>query len=227
MNELSKDELRLLIDKGKAPCLSIYMPTHKAGAEVQQNSIRLKNLLKEAEDRLVAGGRRAADVEKLLEPVQTLVKNNPFWRQQSTGLALFLCPGFFRYYRLPVGFLPSVVLAERFNIKPLLPLFNTEGRFYVLALSQKDVRLLECTRYSVKETRPEGVPRNIDEVLKYDVFEKQLRTRPAMIGRDGTERLQFLDRLRQGKYSSLPAAGRQGAQAVPQGGAGPPGFCRC
>jgi hypothetical protein len=124
-------------------------------------------------------------VEKLLEPVQALTKNNPFWRQQSTGLALFLCPDFFRYYRLPVGFLPSVVLTERFNIKPLLPLFNTEGRFYVLALSQKDVRLLECSRYSVKETRPEGVPRNIDEVLKYDVYEKQLRIRPGMSGATG------------------------------------------
>ena len=185
MNELSKDELRLLIEKGKAPCLSIYMPTHKAGAEVQQNAIRLKNLLKEAEDRLVTGGRRAAEVEKLLEPVQALVKNNPFWRQQSSGLAIFLCPDFFRYYRLPGDFLSSVVLAERFHVKPLLPLFNTEGRFYVLALSQKDIRLLECSRYSVKETRPEGVPRNLDEVLKYDVFEKQLRIRPGMSGATG------------------------------------------
>jgi len=185
MNELSKDELRLLIEKGKAPCLSIYMPTHKAGAEVQQNAIRLKNLLKEAEEGLVAGGRRAAEVEKLLEPVQALVKNNPFWRQQSSSLAIFLCADFFRYYCLPGDFLPSVVLAERFHVKPLLPLFNTEGRFYVLALSQKDIRLLECSRYSVKETRPEGVPRSIDEVLKYDVFEKQLRTRPAMTGATG------------------------------------------
>ena len=185
MNELSKDELRLLIEKGKAPCLSIYMPTHKAGAEVQQNAIRLKNLLKDAEERLVTGGRRAAEVEKLLEPVQALVKNNLFWRQQSSGLAIFLCPDFFRTYRLPGDFLPSVVLAERFHVKPLLPLFNTEGRFYVLALSQKDIRLLECSRYSVKETRPEGVPRNIDEVLKYDVFEKQLRNRPGMSGATG------------------------------------------
>ena len=185
MNGLSKDELRLLMEKGKAPCLSIYMPTYKAGAEVQQNAIRLKNLLKEAEDRLVVGGRRAADVEKLLEPVQALVKNNPFWRQQSAGLAFFLCPDFFRYYRLPESVLPSVVLAERFHIKPLLPLFNTEGRFYVLVLSQKDVRLLECSRYSVRETRPEGVPRNIDEVLKYDVYEKQLRIRPGVSGATG------------------------------------------
>jgi hypothetical protein len=185
MNELSKDELRLLIERGKAPCLSIYMPTYRAGAEVQQNPIRLKNLLKEAEDRLVTGGRRPAEVEKLLEPFQALVKNNPFWRQQSSGLALFLCPDFFRHYRLPVDFQPSVVLAERFHIKPLLPLFNTEGRFYMLVLSQKDVRLLECSRYSVKETRPEGVPRNIDEVLKYDVYEKQLRIRPGMSGGTG------------------------------------------
>jgi hypothetical protein len=92
MNELSKDELKLLIEKRKAPCLSIFMPTHKAGAEVQQNAIRLKNLLKEAEDRLVTGGRRPAEVEKLLEPAQALVKNNPFWRQQSSGLAISSAP---------------------------------------------------------------------------------------------------------------------------------------
>ena len=191
MNELSRDELRLLIEKGKAPCLSITMPTHKAGAEVQQNAIRLKNLLKEAEDRLVTGGRRAAEVEKLLEPVQALVKNNPFWRQQSSGLAIFLCPDFFRTYRLPGDFQPSVVLAERFNVKPLLPLFNTEGRFYVLVLSQKDVRLLECSRFSVRETRPEGIPSGIDEVLKYDVFEKQISTHSATANTPGSRGAMF------------------------------------
>ncbi|MBK7550703.1 MAG: hypothetical protein IPI61_03045 [Syntrophaceae bacterium] len=185
MNELSKDELKLLIEKGRTPSLSIYMPTHRAGAEVQQNAIRLKNLLKEAEERLVRGGRRAVEAEKFLEPVQALVKNNPFWRQQSNGLALFLCPDFFRTYRLPVEFLPSVVLAERFNVKPLLPLFNTEGRFYVLALSQKDVRLLVCSRYGVKETRPEGLPRDIDEALKVDPAGKRLRSRSSSSGGTG------------------------------------------
>jgi len=185
MNELSRDELRLLIEKGKAPSLSIYMPTRRAGAEVQQNAIRLKNLLKEAEERLVRGGRRAVEAEKFLEPVQALVKNSPFWRQQSNGLALFLCPDFFRTYRLPVEFLPSVVLAERFNVKPLLPLFNTEGRFYVLALSQKDVRLLVCSRYGVKETRPEGLPRDIDEALKVDPAGKRLRSRSSSSGGTG------------------------------------------
>lgn len=191
MNELSKDELRLLIEKGKAPSLSIYLPTHRAGVEVQQNAIRLKNLLKEAEERLVSGGRRAAEAEKFLEPVQALVKNTPFWRQQSSGLALFLCPDFFRTYRLPVEFQPSVVLAGRFNVKPLLPLFNTEGRFYVLALSQKDVRLLECSRYSARQTRPEGIPSGIDEALKYDVFEKQISTHSAPANTTGSRGAMF------------------------------------
>jgi hypothetical protein len=37
----------------------------------------------------------------------------------------------------------------------------------------------------VKESRPDGVPRNIDEVLKYDVYEKQLRIRPGTSGATG------------------------------------------
>jgi hypothetical protein len=32
------------------------MPTHRAGAETQQDRIRLKNLLREAEERLIEGG---------------------------------------------------------------------------------------------------------------------------------------------------------------------------
>jgi hypothetical protein len=42
-----------------------------------------------------------------------------------------------------------VVVTDRFHIKPLLPLLSGDGRFYVLALSQSEVRLLQGTRYSV------------------------------------------------------------------------------
>jgi len=55
----------------------------------------------------------------------------------------------------------------------------------VLALSQKDVRLLVCSRYGVKETRPEGMPRNIDEVLKVDAVGKRLRSRSSSSGGTG------------------------------------------
>jgi hypothetical protein len=84
-----------------------------------------------------------------------------------------LSPEIFRYYPLPYSFDELVVAAERFHIKPLLPLFSEDGVFYVLAVSQNQVRLLQCTRYHVREVTPEGVPSNLAEALKYDQPEKQ------------------------------------------------------
>jgi len=43
-----------------------------------------------------------------------------------------------------------VVVSDRFHLKPLLPLLTGDGRFYILALSQNQVRLLQGTRYSVR-----------------------------------------------------------------------------
>ncbi len=49
---VSQDELKNLIEVTQAPCISIYIPTQKAGPEVRQNPIRFKNLMREAEEHL-------------------------------------------------------------------------------------------------------------------------------------------------------------------------------
>ncbi len=79
----------------------------------------------------------------------------------------------FRYYRLPLNFDALVVVTNRFHIKPLLPLFSSDGQFYVLALSQNEVRLLQGTRYSVSEVNLERVPTSLTEALRYDDPEKR------------------------------------------------------
>ena len=43
-----------------------------------------------------------------------------------------------RIHRLPLAFETLVVVANRFHVKPLLPLFMGNGRFYVLAFSLID-----------------------------------------------------------------------------------------
>ena len=40
-----------------------------------------------------------------------------------------------------------VVVSDNFHVKPLMPLLTGDNLFYVLALSQKEVRLIECTAY--------------------------------------------------------------------------------
>jgi hypothetical protein len=151
------------------------MPTHRVGREVQQNPIRLKNLLGKAQDRMVAGGVRASEARELLEPAEMLLHDGLFWQHQSDGLALFVSPETFHHYRLPFDFEELVVVTDRFHIKPLLPLLSGDGRFYVLALSQNEIRLLQGTRYSVSELDLEDVPESLAEALKWDDPEKRLQ----------------------------------------------------
>ena len=175
MRLLTRQELRTLVEQRGEACVSIYMPTHRAGAEIQQDPIRLKNLLREAEETLVTRGLRSPEAGELLEPAQKLLDDYEFWQHQSDGLAIFLTSQSSRAYRLPFKFDELVVVADRFHVKPLLPLLTVDGRFYVLALSQNEVRLLLGTRYSVGEVDLEDVPKSLADALKYDDPEKQLQ----------------------------------------------------
>jgi hypothetical protein len=135
------------------------MPTFRTGTESQQNQIRLKNLLRGAEEKVLAAGLRPQEVKEFLEPALTLTTNVLFWRRQSDGLAVFRSRDLFRTFTLPEVFDEALTVAERFHVRPLLPLLQEDRRFYILALSQKELRLLEGTCQNVREIEIESVPR--------------------------------------------------------------------
>jgi len=184
MDFLEKNELKSLIQRAEGPCVSIYMPTHRMFPETKQDPIRFKNLLREAEERLKGAGIRSAEAKKLLKPAKSIIKDGLFWQYQADGLATFISSDLFYHHRLPLKFDELLVVTGRFHIKPLLPLFSPEGRFYILALSQNEVRFFQCTRYSVKEVELENFPRSLSDALKYDDPEKQLQfhTRAPTVG---------------------------------------------
>jgi hypothetical protein len=175
MDLLNREKLRALIDERGGRCVSLYMPTHRAGPETQQDPIRFKNLLRQAEERLKKQGLRSADVQATLGPAQRLLDDASFWQHQSDGLAVFVSRDTFRCYRLPFAFSELVVVTDRFHIKLLLPLLSGDGQFYVLALSKKQVRLLQGTRHSVGELNLENVPTSLAEALGDEEREKQLQ----------------------------------------------------
>ncbi len=175
MKVLTQAELRPLIETRDDPCISIFIPTYRAGADIQQNPTALKNQLKVVESQLAARGWRTAQVESFLGPIQKLVADTPFWQEQSDGLAIFLSPELFVYYRLPLTFDPQAVVGNRFMIKPLLPLFTGDGQFYLLALSQNEVRLFQGTRYGVGAINLTSLPESLSKALWYESIEKQHR----------------------------------------------------
>jgi hypothetical protein len=172
---LSREELKILATQPDGLRVSMYMPAHKEGLEVQQNPIRYKNLIGEAQEKLVEAGLKQSEAEKMLEPARAL-HNDEFWRHQSGGLAVFVGSDFFSYYCLPLEFEQLVVVSDQFHLKPLMPLLTGDGRFYLLALSQNQVRLLEGTRDIIREIKPESVgdlPESLQQALQYEGKENQ------------------------------------------------------
>jgi hypothetical protein len=97
-----------------------------------------------------------------------------FWRHQAEGLAVFVGPGAFRALRLPLAFAELVTVSERFHVKPLLPYFGADGDFFVMALSQNRIRLLEGPAHSIDEVELSEVPASLADALHHDDPEREL-----------------------------------------------------
>ncbi len=175
MDLFRREHLSELARHRQNPCLSMFLPLETGGPEKKQNRIRLKNLLQEAEKQLEEMDLRPNQIDEFLEPARELLEELPYWKQDSDGLAVFLSPEMFRYYRLPAGFEELAVVTEQFHIRPLLPLLTEDGRYYVLALSQNNVRFLQCTRHSHREMELKDAPDSLSELLQYEADTETLQ----------------------------------------------------
>lgn len=168
-----RKDIEMLMAPREAPCVSVFLPTHRMGPSTEQDPVRLKNLLADAESRLIDEGLRRPVARELLAPAVGLLNERPFWQHQSDGLALFLAKGWWHTYRLPLELPELTVVAKRFHVKPVVPLLMGDGHFYILAVSQNEIRLLEGSRQAVHEVDLEEVPRSLREALRFDDPEKE------------------------------------------------------
>lgn len=151
MNVLSQDDIQVLLDWTEPPCVSIFLPTERYGPQQQQNPIRLKNLVNQAQQMLCDQGLSHPQAERIVAPLQPLYTHVEEWTQLSEGLACFCAPNFHRCFHLPIPLEEAVYVNDRFHIKPVVPLLGSDARFYILALTQTTAKLYECTRYSIHE----------------------------------------------------------------------------
>ncbi len=175
MEIINREEIKLLLDqRGHGPCLSLYMPTQKGREKERENSIRFKNLMVQAEKQLETTTTNAADLKKILEPAKKL-DDSYFWANQSDGFAFFISPYYNRYYRLPLEFNELSVVRDSFHIKPLFRLLASDGQFYVLALSQKDARLLRGTSMQVEEIDLSDIIKKFEDKFATELPEQFLQ----------------------------------------------------
>lgn len=181
---ITREDILNLAEKEQDACVSIYMPTHKMGVEVQQDPIRLKNLLAEAKKQLKEWEVKEQKIDAMLEEPKKLLDNSLFWQHNDQGLAIFISEDDFDYYRIPHEFKERIMVNDHYLITPLIPMITKEGTFCVLALSQKNVRLLRCTRGRFEEVELEESPTNMEEFQKFDEYEKSMSVPSSTRGRE-------------------------------------------
>lgn len=158
------------------PCLSAFMPTHRSGPETLQGSIRLGNLITEAEAELEATGMDKKGRGELLAPLRELVDDDPFWQDQADGLALFVAPGSFSRFRLALDLPEEVTVSRHFRLRPLLPAVGGKGTCLLLAITTNTVRLYETGHHTITELDLGPIPGSMDEALKHEDPESQLQS---------------------------------------------------
>ncbi len=179
MDTFDRADLRELAEYEGDVCISLFMETMRNESDWSQNTIRYKNLLRDARNLLRDHGHRDDAIDRILEPAQQLADDTTFWRQISDGVALFLTPDSMRAYRLPLQFEELATAGAHFHLKPLFPLLASNNRFFVLALSQNEVKLFQGTHQSIGEMDARALPESLRDAAPIDDSERQIQNRTA------------------------------------------------
>ncbi|MDX5347393.1 MAG: hypothetical protein LPK19_09105, partial [Hymenobacteraceae bacterium] len=153
-------------------CISIYIPTHRGGAEVlnNQDAILFKNKIKEAEALLQRHDLTEAEAEAMMKPAHDLQADSGFWRHQGEGLAVFITKSFTRHYTLPIAVKENVYVLDNFYLTPLVPMLSQNGRFFILSLNRDKVCFYEATVERIRAIDVKSfVPETMNKALKFDL----------------------------------------------------------
>lgn len=149
--ESLKDLKEILASEG--PCITVYMPlsnasTAGANPNAKQNDLSWKELIASAR---AESARLGAQGSELLESIRSWHSVGQEQPEEARGVAVFRSPDVFAV-AWPRNEVPGLVrMGPHFYVRPLLADLTQPHMFYLLALSQKDVRLLRCTQTSSEE----------------------------------------------------------------------------
>jgi hypothetical protein len=173
MRSLTTDVLKEFLAASEPPCISLYQPTHRSNPDNLQDSIRYKNLVRDAERSLLEKFPDR-EVRPMLERFHALVDKYQFWTHQRDGLAVLAAGDKFEVFQLQRPVKELVVVADTFHLKPLLRMVQSADRFQVLCLDRHKASLYEGNRDALDEVDLGDMPATITEALGSELTEQHL-----------------------------------------------------
>jgi hypothetical protein len=172
IQSVTQEVLNKLMSATEAPCISLYMPTHRTHPENKQDMIRYKNLVKQARESVIEK-YPTADIDKLVAPFEALATDQECWIHANDGLAVLGSSEHFEAIRMQLPVEALVMVADSFHTKPLRHILQSLDRYHVLALTLDAVHFYEGNRYSLHEIDlPDDFPKAMEAALGEELTEK-------------------------------------------------------
>ena len=156
------------------PRISIYIPTHLTYPSIEQDPIRLATALKETEHQLLSAGMRRPAVQDLLAEARDRLPAKLFWRYQEKGLAVLIEPGATHWIKLPRQVPEITIVANRYHLRPMIPMFRDGELFHIFAITRDNIRFFDGRSRELTEVRIAGMPSGIGEIMARTNFQADL-----------------------------------------------------
>ena len=123
-------------------CVTIILKTHRTLPDNEKDPIVLKNLIRDAESRLLKECDKAV-VSKIVGKINALTVDINH-RLNLESLILFVNEDFAEFIRLPIKVENRVVIDKTFATRDLMRALHREAGYYILLLSRDKARLIEA-----------------------------------------------------------------------------------
>ena len=172
----SLKDLRPLLET-PGPCVSVYLPLSSAPNQQgsKLNQLEWKELVASASEKADDQADKARTLLKSIGNIEELTDGAPNW---AKAVAVLRSEDTQRIVYLHETVQARADFGPCFYVRPLLPEAIKPSVFYVLALSQKNVRLLRCTLDSSEE-----VPIGANATTSYDEYMNSTKPDHASIKR--------------------------------------------
>jgi hypothetical protein len=166
-------------------CISVFLPTHSSGSEVNENLANraFKNILQSLEHQLKDKGASQNVINTILASGYELLLSENLWRELSQGLIVYISYGYFKYLRVPFQVPEEIMIQDSFSLASLLPLLTSNQYFYLLELDKKHANLYRADAFGIRHIPIKEMPDGIDDVVHFE--EKQGKNLWRTGGRGG------------------------------------------
>lgn len=173
-NKLSlRAKLRQLRQAASDPSISILLNTHRTFPDNKQDEIVLKNLVQEAENRLLATHEKR-DILPVIEKMKQLAASIDY-RYNLDSLGIFVSRDTAESLRLPVSVTDRVNIGTNFAVREIVRAINQTERYYILSVSQQKARLLEAKNDQLtREITDDNFPMTNDALYSTHALDRSL-----------------------------------------------------